>query len=177
MSDSAREEAALARLGLWCIRYSPLVTPSPPDGIYIDVSGSADLFKGETALLQDLLERLSETGLSARAAIADTPGCACGRTVRQKQDRCPGRASDALWPLPVAALRLTPPVPLEAAHVRLKFTEPVGDPEDPAQITANLCEADAQSRFSSREAAPAGAIKCYLLCVGARKPAFFMISK
>jgi protein ImuB len=39
------DEAALLRLALWCIRYSPLVTPDPPDGIFIDVAGSAHLFQ------------------------------------------------------------------------------------------------------------------------------------
>jgi protein ImuB len=44
------DEASLARLALWCTRYSPLVTPLPPDTIFIDVAGSAHLFKGEAAL-------------------------------------------------------------------------------------------------------------------------------
>jgi protein ImuB len=48
------DEAALARLALWCTRYSPLVATDAPDGIFIDIAGSAHLFKGETALLQDL---------------------------------------------------------------------------------------------------------------------------
>jgi protein ImuB len=33
------DEAALFRLALWCIKYSPLVTPNPPDGVFIDVAG------------------------------------------------------------------------------------------------------------------------------------------
>jgi protein ImuB len=33
------DAASLVRLALWCIRYSPLVTPDPPDGIFIDVAG------------------------------------------------------------------------------------------------------------------------------------------
>src|SRR4051812_35901435 len=70
------DEAALARLALWCTRYSPLVTPLPPDTIFIDVAGSAHLFKGEAALLKDLHARLASAQLSARAAIADTPGAA-----------------------------------------------------------------------------------------------------
>ena len=48
------DEAALMRLALWCIKYSPLVTPNPPDGIFIDVAGSAHLFQGEAALIGDL---------------------------------------------------------------------------------------------------------------------------
>jgi protein ImuB len=70
------EEAALHRLALWCTRYSPLVAPDPPSGIFIDIAGSAHLFKGETALLQDLRTRLAASKISARVAVADTPGCA-----------------------------------------------------------------------------------------------------
>ncbi len=48
----ASDDAALRRLALWCIRYSPLVTPNPPDGIFVDVAGSAHLFQGEAALME-----------------------------------------------------------------------------------------------------------------------------
>ena len=70
------DEAALFRLALWCIEYSPLVTPDPPDGVFIDVAGSAHLFQGEAALLQDLCRRLGAEGITAKAALADTAGCA-----------------------------------------------------------------------------------------------------
>ena len=49
------DEAALTQLALWCTRYSPLVTPDPPAGVFIDIAGSAHLFKGEAALIDDLL--------------------------------------------------------------------------------------------------------------------------
>jgi len=45
------DEAALLRLAIWCVRYSPIVTPNPPDGVFIDVAGSAHLFQGEAALM------------------------------------------------------------------------------------------------------------------------------
>jgi impB/mucB/samB family len=70
------DETALLRLALWCIRYSPLVTLDLPDGIFIDVAGSAHLFQGEVTLLKDLCQRLAAQGITSRAAIADTPGCA-----------------------------------------------------------------------------------------------------
>src|SRR5262249_40088142 len=70
------DEAALERLALWCVKYSPLVTPNPPDGIFIDVAGSAHLFQGEAPLLNDLCKRLAAEGITAKAALADTPGCA-----------------------------------------------------------------------------------------------------
>ena len=57
------DEAALSRLALWCTRYSPLVTPCPPDTIFIDVAGSSHLFKGEAALLKDMRTRLASAQL------------------------------------------------------------------------------------------------------------------
>ena len=101
------DEAALSRLALWCTRYSPLVTPYPPDTIFIDVAGSSHLFKGEAALLKDMRSRLSSAQLSARAAIADTPGCAWAVSHYGRDEIVPpGRASEALGGLPIAALRL-----------------------------------------------------------------------
>jgi protein ImuB len=70
------DEAALIRLALWCIKYSPVVTAEPPDGIFIDVAGSAHLFQGETVLIHDLCQRLNVQGIAAKAALADTAGCA-----------------------------------------------------------------------------------------------------
>src|SRR3954447_5765066 len=53
-AEPEEDEAALSRLALWCTRYSPLVTPWPPDTMFIDVAGSSHLFKGEAALLKDM---------------------------------------------------------------------------------------------------------------------------
>ncbi|OPH82715.1 hypothetical protein [Nitrobacter vulgaris] len=78
-----------------------------PDTIFIDVAGSAHLFKGEAALLKDLHSRLASAQLSARAAIADTPGAAWAISHYAGIDIVPpGRAADVLGSLPVAALRL-----------------------------------------------------------------------
>jgi protein ImuB len=101
------DETALTQLALWCTRYSPLVTPDPPAGVFIDIAGSAHLFKGEAALMEDLASRLTEAKFAAKLAIADTPGCAWAMA-RFGKDKIvpPGRMSDALGPLPVAALRL-----------------------------------------------------------------------
>src|SRR6202012_503068 len=99
----------LLRLCLWCIRYSPLVTPNPPDGVFIDVAGSAHLFQGEAALVTDLCKRLKSDGIEARAALADTAGCAWALArYGDAQIVSPGRASDAIASLPTASLRLSP---------------------------------------------------------------------
>ena len=103
------DEAALIRLALWCVKYSPLVTPNPPDGIFIDVAGSAHLFQGEGALVADLCKRLKAEGITAKAALADTAGCAWALArYGDEQIVSPGRASDAIASLPVTALRLSP---------------------------------------------------------------------
>jgi len=102
------DEASLWRLALWCVRYSPLVTPDPPDGIFIDVAGSAHLFQGEAALIADLNNRLAAQNITSKAALADTPGCAWGLARYGSSGVIsPGRSSEAIASLPVAALRLS----------------------------------------------------------------------
>jgi len=103
------DETDLQKLSLWCVKYSPVVTPNPPDGVFIDVAGSAHLFHGEAALLEDMCAFLHTLGISARAAISDTPGCSWA--VARYGDAkivSPGRSSEAVASLPVAALRLAP---------------------------------------------------------------------
>ncbi len=75
-ADPVGDAAALLRLAWWCLRYAPLVADDRPDGLWIDVSGSTHLYGGETRLLRDLLRRLSSRGLTACAAVADTPAVA-----------------------------------------------------------------------------------------------------
>jgi protein ImuB len=96
-ATSDDDEAALIRLALWCIKYSPLVTPDPPDGVLIDVAGSAHLFQGEAALINDLCRRLGAEGIAARAALADTAGCAWALARHgDAQIVSPGRTADAI---------------------------------------------------------------------------------
>ncbi len=108
-ADSVGDEAELARLALWALRYTPLAAPDPPDGLVLDVTGAAHLWGGEAALVADLCARLARRGLTARAALAETKGAAhalarfaANPTWLTK----PGNGVSALMPLPVAALRL-----------------------------------------------------------------------
>jgi protein ImuB len=185
------DEAGLVRLALWCTRYSPLVATDPPAGVFIDIAGSAHLFKGEASLLQDMKKRLAESRLGARIAVADTPGCAWAMARFSKEEIvAPGRAADVLGVLPVDALRLgsavveslrdvgieriaqlaTKPrgslqtrfgsdvllgmdqalgampevlisiVPTEVPRTKLRFPEPVSDPENLQRVIALLCK-------------------------------------
>jgi protein ImuB len=108
--DAAPEQdaKALGKLAIWCTRYAPLVTPDPPDGVFFDAAGSAHLFGGEERLLSDVVARLRAGGISARAAVADTPGCAWA-VARFTDDKivAPGCAAQAIARLPIAALRLS----------------------------------------------------------------------
>jgi protein ImuB len=188
---AAEDDAALVRLALWCTRYSPLVSPDPPNGVFIDIAGSAHLFKGEAALLRDLKGRLTGARLGARVAVADTPGCAWAMARFGKDELvAPGRASEVLGSLPIAALRLdasvidslrdvgieriaqlaTKPrgslqtrfgssvllrldqalgsagevlaalVPPEVPRSKMRFAEPISDPEDLQRVIGVLCQ-------------------------------------
>jgi protein ImuB len=103
------DNEGLARLATWCVRYSPLVAVDPPDGVWIEVSGSAHLFGGEAALIDDLISRLRRARVNGRAAIADTPGAAWA-VARFGGDPIvvPGGMAAAIAELPIAALRLLP---------------------------------------------------------------------
>ena len=103
------DETALRRLAGWCLRYAPLTAAAPPDGVWIDVTGSTHLHGGETRLLRDLVSRLLVQGFSARAAVADTPGAAHAMARFGGDDVMvvpSGGQEAALARLPLAALRL-----------------------------------------------------------------------
>lgn len=112
-ADPAADAAALAKLGLWCLRYTPLVMvwgkADGSDGLFLEIEGSAHLFGGEAGLLADLARRLHRFGLDPRLAIADTPGAAWA--VAHHGDGSAaivpsGEEERALNHLPLAALRL-----------------------------------------------------------------------
>jgi protein ImuB len=103
--------AGLRSLALWAgQRYSPIVAPDAPDGLWLDITGCAALFSTEAALLKDLHRRVAAFGVTIQIAVADTAGCAhavarhvpAGRPVTIER----GDHRKAIALLPVAALRL-----------------------------------------------------------------------
>jgi len=101
----------ICKLALWAgQRYSPIVAPDAPDGLWLDITGCAALFSTEAALLKDLYRRVSAFGVSVQIAVADTAGCAhavarhvpAGRPVTIE----PGAHRKAIELLPIPALRL-----------------------------------------------------------------------
>jgi protein ImuB len=110
------DEASLHELARWCIGYSPIVAPDPPDGVWIDIAGAAHLFGGEEKLVAHLVKRLVTQGLQAAACVADAPGTAWAVARYGNQGViAPGRSVEAVASLPVPALRL-PSATIESLH-------------------------------------------------------------
>ena len=109
-ADPEGDLDGLDRLALWALRrYAPIVASDPPDGLVIDVSGAAHLFGGEAALLVDMVDRLSATGVAARAAMAGTWGAAHALARYQRAPTLVVASEEsgaAIAAFPVRALRL-----------------------------------------------------------------------
>lgn len=107
--DPAGDAAALERLALWALRFTPLVGLEGEDGLLLDITGVEHLFGGEAALRAQVLERLSRMGLTAFGAVAGMAGTAMALARAGRNDIVPpGREEAAVAPLSLAALRLDP---------------------------------------------------------------------
>ncbi len=98
----------LQRIAEWCIRFTPLAAPDPPEGILLDASGCSHLWGSEEAYIADITKRLSVRGYTARVAIAGTIGAAWavaryGNGSLVVENGCTFKA---LLQLPPSALRL-----------------------------------------------------------------------
>lgn len=118
----------LARAARWCARFSPAVALDPPSGgaggLYLESDGVAHLFGGEAGHLDAIVCGLARCGLSARAAMADTPRAAAA-LARYGPDRAiapPGAGLAPLLDLPVAAL-----APAAAEALRALGLKRIGD--------------------------------------------------
>jgi protein ImuB len=86
-----------------------LVSPDPPDGLWLDISGCSHLHGSETQLLMGLCGQFEKRGITARVAVADTAGAAhaLARYSGQKISAAPpGDSTGAVTHLPAASLRL-----------------------------------------------------------------------
>lgn len=101
----------LRRLAEWCIRFSPVVAPDPPDGLLLDATGCSHLWGGDDPYVSAILKKLNARGYNVRVAMADTIGIAWGiaRFSNEMFIVPSGRHIDALMNLPPEALRLEEP--------------------------------------------------------------------
>nr|WP_246514210.1 DNA polymerase Y family protein [Neoroseomonas soli] len=107
--DPAGDAAALERLALWALRFTPLVGKVGEDGLVLDITGVEHLFGGEVALREEVLTRLARMGLSAVGAVASTAGTAVALVRAGWSGVVPsGQEAATIAPLSLAALHLEP---------------------------------------------------------------------
>ena len=127
-AEPARDQAVLERLALHAVRYwTPTAAVSGADGVWMDLTGATHLHGGELRFCRRVLHLCRRLGLTARMAIAATPGTAYalarfGRAPVELIDA--GNEAQALARLPLASLRLAPEAMAAAARFGL---ESVGD--------------------------------------------------
>ncbi len=83
-------------LARWATYYCPWVAIEP-DGLALDITGSAHLRGGEAPLLEDISSRLARAGLTHRLGLADTYGAAWA-LARFGQNRPPMEAKVTSMP-------------------------------------------------------------------------------
>lgn len=107
-ADLTGDDALMQRLVHWTRRWCPWTVQDGKDGLLLDITGSAHLFGGETALLRDMIKRFALQSLSAKVAIAPTSGAAQALArYGPSQSICTSvDVAAQLAPLPVSALRL-----------------------------------------------------------------------
>jgi protein ImuB len=108
-----RDAAALRGLVRWASRWSPVIEADPPDGLLMDITGCAHLFRGEERLAGSLRRALRALGLRAKLCIASNIGAAWAVARHGKSGLCVlphGHEEAAIGPLPCRALRLEPEV-------------------------------------------------------------------
>lgn len=127
-ADPDDDLSGLRRLAHWAgRRYSPIVAPDPPNGLWIDITGCAHRFDGEMPLLKDILRRVSGSGLACQVAVADTAGCAhaIARHVPAGRPTVidPGKTQAAMAILPIHALRIEPGIAEELRRMGFERIE------------------------------------------------------
>jgi len=107
-ADPLADEAALARLAAWCERYTPMVAPDPPDGLWLDLTGCTAVFSKEADLVRDLAAQLERNAVPCRLAIAGTTGAAWALAHAGEAPTIlpSGEERAALAALPITSLRL-----------------------------------------------------------------------
>lgn len=107
-ADPRADARFLTALRRWATRYCPWVGIEGADGLVLDITGAAHLFGGEGEMLADMRQRMARIGIAVRLGLADTRGAAWALARHGEGVAPPGGTLDALAPLPVSGLRITP---------------------------------------------------------------------
>lgn len=93
-------------LARWAKRYCPWVGLEGTDGLVMNIAGSAHLFGGEAAMLDDMRHRLLRARLDVRVGLADTRGGAWALAHFDEGMAKPDQTEAQIARLPIGALRL-----------------------------------------------------------------------
>ncbi|HWX90885.1 MAG TPA: DNA polymerase Y family protein, partial [Rhizomicrobium sp.] len=120
-ADEKADAALLDGIADWCDRFTPLVSLDAPDGLFLDITGAAHLFGGETAMLTLVMQKIADQGFAVRAAIAGT-SLAARALARYAHGSIvpPGGEAAAVAPLPIAALDCDDKILRALRHAGLK---------------------------------------------------------
>lgn len=118
--DQEADRHLLKVVAEWCDRYTPLVALDGDDVLFLDITGCAHLFGGETAMLKDITRRLALQGLHAKVCAADTAGAAWAMTHFGKVQRIAPGDVEPILNLPLAALRIGAETAVALARVGLR---------------------------------------------------------
>lgn len=106
--DRHADAQLLKQIAHWSERYTPLVSLSGNDGLFLNITGCSHLFGGEQAMLEDMAARFSAQGFSVRIAIADHAGAAWALARYCNQAIALPKSHQALLEtMPLFALRLS----------------------------------------------------------------------
>lgn len=178
-ADPAADAACLHRLSDLCRRWTPwtAVDEVKDDGqasLWLDVTGCTHLFApksrpdnrhdageaGEAALVQDVLQRFTRLGFTARAGLADTKAAAWAAARFLDRERpfaiVPEGAGRQILPiLPVAALRLPADILETLSRLGLRtIADLMALPRGPLSARLGRTVADSLDRLLGRRADP-----------------------
>jgi protein ImuB len=114
------EGESLERLAAWCLRFTPHVSLSPPQGLVLDVAASLRLFGGPDPLLAQVADGLSRLGYAHRLALAPTPLGAL--VIAAWACEAPSEHITCISDLPALRARLAP-LPLQALGLSARALE------------------------------------------------------
>jgi protein ImuB len=120
-ADEKADAALLDAIADWCDRFTPLVSLDAPDGLFLDITGAAHLFGGESVMLATVTGGITNQGCAVRGAIAGTSlaARALARFV-PGTITLPGGEAEKIAPLPIAALDCDDKILRALRHAGLK---------------------------------------------------------
>ena len=120
-ADEPADAALLDAIADWCDRFTPLVSLDAPDGLFLDITGAAHLFGGESMMLATVTGGIANQGFAVRGAIAGTSlaARALARFV-PGTITLPGGEAEKIAPLPIAALDCDDKILRALRHAGLK---------------------------------------------------------